>query len=161
MEQRFDLLRMLIRQNPVRQTGFNPEAASFCASLARGIIIAHDLYVSQYPEASPAVGYFATSSIVECIYHLAPVLHYSREADEHAACVSAFNQAHNILVRLSTYTNSAKRAVEALTRFLEKWGSADAASPSSMKKYVGSYPGGPDVRLHHSSAASSRRGLTD
>lgn len=121
---RLELLRMLIRQNPVRRAEFNPETAHLCARLSRGIIRAHDLYISRYPEAR-SIGYIATSSTVECIYHLAPVMHYSKDDNEHSACVSAFHQAHGILVKLSAYNNVAKRALKALNGVVKKWGSGN------------------------------------
>ncbi|KAF9771579.1 hypothetical protein IL306_010777 [Fusarium sp. DS 682] len=129
---RLELLRMLIKQNPVRQSAFNPETAHFCAQLSREIIRSHDLYLSQYPEAR-ASGYFTTSSIVECIYHLAPVIHRSIDSNEHSACVSAFNQAHGILVRLSAYNNVAKKALKALNGVIKKWGSGDTTGSSGSK----------------------------
>lgn len=122
---------MLIRQNPVRHAAFEPETAHFCARLAREIIRSHDLYILRYPEAR-AMGYFATTSLVECIYHLALVMRYSKEDDtEHNACVAAFDQAHGILVRLSVYNNVAKRALEALNGVIRKWGSRNAPSSSN------------------------------
>lgn len=130
---------MLIRQNPVRQAEFNPETAHLCARLSREIIRAHDLYISRYPEAR-AIGYFTTSSTVECIYHLAPVMHYSKDDDEHTACVSAFNQAHGILVRLSAYNNVAKRALKALNGVVKKWGSGNTTGNSGARQSeVGDY----------------------
>lgn len=115
---------MLIRQNPVRQVEFNPETAHLCALLSREIIRAHDLYISRYPEAR-AIGYFTTSTTVECVYHLALVMHHSKDHSEHTACLAAFNQAHSILVRLSAYNNVAKRALKALNGVAKKWGSGN------------------------------------
>jgi hypothetical protein len=111
---------MLIRQNPVRQATFAPETAHLCSRLARQIIEAHGLFLSRYPSAR-ATGYFATSSIVECIYHLALVLHHSKDEEEHAACASAFRLAHDILVKISSYNNVASRALKALTGVVDKW----------------------------------------
>ncbi|EWY79377.1 hypothetical protein FOYG_17455 [Fusarium oxysporum NRRL 32931] len=130
---RLELLRMLIKQNPIRQSAFNPETAHFCARLSREIIRSHHLYFLQYPEVR-ASGYFATSSIVECIYHLAPVIHRSIDSNEHSACVSAFNQAHGILVKLSVYTNVAKKALRALNGVIKKWGSGDSISIATTIK---------------------------
>jgi hypothetical protein len=111
---------MLIRQNPVRQAAFSPETAHLCSRLARQIIEAHGLFISRYPSAR-ATGYFTTSSIVECIYHLALVLHHSKDEEEHAACASAFRLAHDILVKISSYNNVASRALKALTGVVNKW----------------------------------------
>lgn len=119
--QRLELLRMLIRQNPVRQAAFAPEMAHLCSQLARQIIRAHDLFISRCRSAR-ATGYFTTSSIVECIYHLALVLHHSKDGSEHAACVSAFHQAHSILVRLSSYNKVAHKALKALSGLARRWG---------------------------------------
>jgi hypothetical protein len=111
---------MLIRQNPVRQATFSPETAHLCSRLARQIIDSHSLFLSRYPSAR-ATGYFATSSIVECIYHLALVLQHSKDETEHAACASAFRLAHDILVKISSYNNVASRALKALTGVVNKW----------------------------------------
>ncbi|SCV27517.1 uncharacterized protein FFB14_01590 [Fusarium fujikuroi] len=129
---RLELIRMLIKQNPVRQSAFNPETAHFCARLSREIIRSHHVYLSQYPEAR-ASGYFTTSSIVECIYHLAPVIHCSVDSNEHSACVSAFNQARGILVKLSAYNNVAKKALKALNGVIKKWGTGDIKGSSGGK----------------------------
>ncbi|SCO35176.1 uncharacterized protein FFMR_03786 [Fusarium fujikuroi] len=123
---------MLIKQNPVRQSAFNPETAHFCARLSREIIRSHHVYLSQYPEAR-ASGYFTTSSIVECIYHLAPVIHCSVDSNERSACVSAFNQARGILVKLSAYNNVAKKALKALNGVIKKWGTGDIKGSSGGK----------------------------
>lgn len=120
--QRLSLLRMLIRQNPVRRAAFNPETAYICSRLAREVIAAHELFISHYPDAR-ATGYFTSSSLVECIYHLAPVLHKSKDGDEYRYCVTAFQQAHCILVKISAYNNVAKNALQALSGFVRKWGS--------------------------------------
>ena len=111
---------MLIRQNPVRQVAFSPETAHLCAGLARQIIEAHDLFISRYPE-DRATGYFTTSSIVECIYHLALVLHHCKDEQERAVCASAFRVAHGILVKISSYNEVANKALKALTGVINKW----------------------------------------
>jgi len=52
-------------------------------------------------------------------------MHHSEDDNEHAACVSAFNQAHSILIRLSAYNNVAKRALKALNGVIKKWGNGN------------------------------------
>ncbi len=116
---------MLIRKNPVRLGKFNLEKAHFCARLPREIIRAYDMVISQFPEAR-AVGYFATSSVVECIHHLFLHMHYNKDGDGHAACVSAFIQAHSILVRRSAFNNMATRTLKAPNGIIDKWGSNNA-----------------------------------
>lgn len=93
-----------------------------CSRLSREVINAHHQFISRYSGAR-AIGYFTTSSIVECIYHLAPVMHHSKDNEEQAASVAAFKQAHGILVRISAYNNVAKKALKALNGYVEKWGS--------------------------------------
>ncbi|EME43714.1 hypothetical protein DOTSEDRAFT_71540 [Dothistroma septosporum NZE10] len=127
---RLDLLRLLIRQNPVRRSSFVPETAHLCSRLARQIIVAHDVFVSQWRSARPT-GYFTTSSIVECIYHLALVLHNSRDESEHAACVSAFRLAHSVLVRLSSYCKVAEKALRALNGLVRRWGGGHSDGTSA------------------------------
>ena len=118
---------MLIRQNPLQQTTFNAETAYFCARLAREIIHGHDIYLNRYRNAR-ASGYFMTTSMVESVYHLTPVLHYTKNSGEFAACVKALKQAHAILKQLSTRMNVAKKALRALSGVLTRWG-GEAAEP--------------------------------
>lgn len=113
---------MLIRQNPARQKAFAPETAHLCARLARQIIESHDVFISAFPNAR-ATGYFTTCSIVECIYHLALVLHHSQDETKHAASVAAFHLAHEILVRLSPSNKVANKALQALRGVVKRWGS--------------------------------------
>lgn len=100
-----------------------------CARLSREIIHAHDIFMRSNSGVR-AVGYFATASMVECVYHLAPVLHYSKVAEEHNACVIALKQAHQIILQLSPKLNVAKRALKALKSVIERWasGSVDYSS---------------------------------
>lgn len=127
---------MLIRQSPVRQGVFNPETAHFCARLSREIIRAHHLYILRFPEAR-AIGYFTTSSTVECIYQLAPVMRYSRDHSEHTACIAAFNQAQSILVKLSAYNSVARKALKALNGLAKKWGSRNTTSKGGGNASLG------------------------
>lgn len=114
---------MLLRQSPVRQAVYDPETANFCARISREIIKAHHLYIATFPKAR-AVGYFTTSSTVECIYHLSPVMRYSTDQGERTACIAAFHQAQDVLSKLSAYNNVAKKALEALKGLANKWGSS-------------------------------------
>lgn len=59
-------------------------------------------------------------------------MHHSKDDKEHAACVSAFNQAHGILVRLSAYNDVAKRALKALNGVIKKWGNGNSTDDSSV-----------------------------
>jgi hypothetical protein len=120
---------MLIRQNPLQQSSFDPETAYFCARLSREVISGHDVYLERY-QGARASGYFMTTSMVECIYHLAPVLHYSKDRpQEHKACVKALKQAHAILMQLSLRMNVAKKALKALSGVITRWG-GDVSEPS-------------------------------
>ena len=126
--QRLNLLRMLIRQNPLHQTAFDPETACLCAGLSRETIHAHDAYLARHPGAR-ASGYFVTASMVECIYHLAPVLHYTKDANERQASVAALQAANDILIQLSPKLNVAKKALQALSGVMRRW--ANSASSSN------------------------------
>jgi hypothetical protein len=116
---------MLIRQNPLRQTAFDPETACLCARLSGEIIHAHDAYLARYPGAR-ASGYFVTASMVECVYHLAPVLHYTKDASEHNASVAALQAANGILIQLSPKLNVAKKALRALNGVMLRWASGNS-----------------------------------
>ena len=125
--QRLNLLRMLIRQNPLHQTAFDPETACLCARLSRETVHAHDAYLARYPGAR-ASGYFVTASMVECIYHLAPVLHYTKDANERQATVAALQAANDILIQLSPKLNVAKKALQALSGVMRRWASNSSFS---------------------------------
>jgi hypothetical protein len=65
-------------------------------------------------------------------------MHYSKDEVERTACVSAFNQAHGILVRLSAYTGVAKRAIKALDGVIKKWGGGNTTG-ISRSFYTGTH----------------------
>jgi hypothetical protein len=125
--QRLNLLRMLIRQNPLHQTAFDPDTACLCARLSREVIHAHDAYLARYPGAR-ASGYFVTASMVECIYHLTPVLHYTKDANERQASVAALQAANHVLIQLSPKLNVAKKALQALNGVMRRWASSSSSS---------------------------------
>ena len=134
---------MVIRQSPIHQTAFDPEPAHLCARLAREIIRSHDAFTKRYPKAR-ASGYFITASLVECIYHLAPVLHYSTNVEEHNTSVAALKQAYGILVLLSSKLNVSKRALRAINGVMLKWG-----SEGKSRNIRGRHPGDAHVGASH------------
>jgi hypothetical protein len=122
---------MLIRQNPLHQTAFNPETAYLCARLSREIVHAHDAYLARYPGAR-ASGYFVTASMVECVYHLAPVLYHTKDESERNASVVALQAANGILIQLSPKLNVAKKALRALNGVMLRWASSNQATNSAQ-----------------------------
>lgn len=122
---------MLIRQNPLHQTAFNPETAYLCARLSREIVHAHDAYLTLYPGAR-ASGYFVTASMVECVYHLAPVLYHTKDESERSASVVALRAANGILIQLSSKLNVAKKALRALNGVMLRWASSNQATNSTQ-----------------------------
>lgn len=103
-----------------------------CARLSREIIAAHDIFMRS-SSGIRAIGYFTTASMVEAVYHLAPVLNYSKEAGEHEACVTALKQAHRILLQLAPKLSVAKRALKALKGVIERFSSDNGSHSSSTK----------------------------
>lgn len=139
---------MIIRQNPVRQTAFNPEVAYFCARLSREVIHSHKICIARYPGAR-ASGYFTTASIVECIYQLVPVLHYSKDNDEYTASMTALSQAHEIVIQLSTKLNSAKKALRALSGVTKRWGIVKTTDSTGSSSVDGSHSAIADIVVSH------------
>ena len=64
--------------------------------------------------------------MVECVYHLAPVLHYTKDANERNASVTALQAANGILIQLSSKLNVAKKALRALNGVMLRWASGNS-----------------------------------
>lgn len=111
---------MLIRQNPVRRSAVDLETAHLCARLSRETILSHVILMGQ-GLGLRAIGYFTTASLVECVYQLVPVLHYSNDREQHMASVTALNQAYNILTKLSTKLYVAEQALKAICGVVKRW----------------------------------------
>ena len=110
--QRINLLRMIIRQNPLTAPK-TLESAHFCAFLASDTIEAIATFVENSSNLN-CFGYFMTASILECMYHLVQMLQNSSLATDRAAALSSFQAAYQLLEDLATTVDSAKRALKTL-----------------------------------------------
>jgi hypothetical protein len=128
--QRINLLRMLIRQNPLFPPDSGPDPSSspsstkaLCALLATHNISAIAAFTSSFPRFRPS-GYFITTALVESIYHLVHILQDpSLEADRVSA-LESFRMAYNLLLEFAQTLNSARRAVRALRSAIFSGGGA-------------------------------------
>lgn len=117
--QRINLLRMLIRQNPLSPPDSGPGPSSnstpksLCALLATHTISAITAFTATFPRFRPS-GYFITTALVECIYHLVHVLQDPSLEANRASALDSFRTAYNLLLEFAQTLNSARRAVRAL-----------------------------------------------
>lgn len=64
--------------------------------------------------------------MVECVYHLIPVLREPSFDEDHTAAVSSLRTAHNIVASLSQRLNVARHATVALEQAMTRWGGDSA-----------------------------------
>ena len=111
--QRINLLRMIIRQNPLLSSKCNEEGKQFCAVLAKDSIEAMAAFSNACPRIR-ASGYFICTALVECIYHLVYILQDQTTQVDRAAAIGSFRGAYQLLVDFANTWITARRAVQAL-----------------------------------------------
>ncbi|KAF2494597.1 hypothetical protein BU16DRAFT_589557 [Lophium mytilinum] len=137
---RINLLRMTIRQNPILSGESGQEARKFCAVLARDSIEAIAAFASVCPGIRPS-GYFISTALVECIYHLAYLLKDPELQTDGSAALESFHSAYQLLVELAETIEAAKHALEALKIAIsssdyEMFGSSGTASMNQERDRV-------------------------
>ncbi|TVY18039.1 hypothetical protein LARI1_G001625 [Lachnellula arida] len=110
---RINLLRMIIRQNPLLSHSCNEEGKSFCALLAKDTIEAILAFAEVCPQIR-ASGYFLSTALVECIYHLVFIVKSNPTQVQHVDAIGSFRCAYQLLVDYSGIWTTAKRALQAL-----------------------------------------------
>jgi hypothetical protein len=104
---------MLILQNPLLSPRCNEEGKQFCARLAKDSIEAISAFANAYPRIR-ASGYFISTALVECIYHLVYNLQDQATGADRAATVASFRAAYQLLVDFGNTWITARRALKAL-----------------------------------------------
>ncbi|TVY29355.1 Patulin cluster transcription factor [Lachnellula hyalina] len=110
---RINLLRMIIRQNPLLSHSCDEEGKSFCALLAKDTIEAISAYANVCPQIR-ASGYFLSTALVECIYHLVFIIKSNRTQVQYVDAIGSFRCAYQLLVDYSGIWTTAERALQAL-----------------------------------------------
>ncbi|KAH8819259.1 hypothetical protein F5884DRAFT_848585 [Xylogone sp. PMI_703] len=111
---RINLLRMIIRQNPIVSCEGDEETRQLCSSIAKDCIDA----IGAFADACPRIrscGYFITTALVECIYHLVHILQDSSLKFDRTATLDSFCNAYQLLTNFAQTWSTAKRALDALS----------------------------------------------
>ncbi|RFU26080.1 hypothetical protein B7463_g10253, partial [Scytalidium lignicola] len=113
---RINLLRLLIRQNPLHASASAAHSAKICIDLASENIDAIVAYMNTRLNPIP-FGLNAVECVVESMCHLAPHLTSTKSEDLH--CVSSFFRAIEFLERLSSSLGAAQRALTVLDEIIK------------------------------------------
>ena len=116
---------MIIRQNPMLSCDGDEEARHFCAHLARASINAIAAFVSECPKARSS-GYFISTAIVECIYHLVYIVQDRGLDTDRSAALDAFRKAYQLLTDLAPTWITARRALRVISSVICSGGDANA-----------------------------------
>lgn len=111
--QRLNLLRLTIRQNPLHRSNQNSHPQDLCASLASQIIEAIAAFADSITNIEPC-GFFFSTALVECIYHLIFTIQDSSSPTERPSSISSLKLSYQLLVLFSRTLDTAKRAIRAL-----------------------------------------------
>jgi len=116
---------MIIRQNPVLSCGRGEESRHFCANLAQQSIDAIAAFASACPRIRSS-GYFISTALVECIYHLVYILQDKALRIDRQAVLDSFRHAYQLLLDFAQTWITAKRALQALSSAIFSGGDANA-----------------------------------
>lgn len=106
-------MRLTIRQNPLHRSDKNGISRNLCASLASQIIDAISAFTDNITNIEPC-GFFFSTALVECIYHLIFAIQDSSSASDRSSSISSLKLSYQLLVRFSHTLDTAKRAIRAL-----------------------------------------------
>ncbi|CAI7584602.1 unnamed protein product [Penicillium manginii] len=109
---RLNLLRLTIRQNPIQKRQ-DTRGHSICVSLASKTVYAIAAFTDSCPSVIPC-GFFFSTALLECIYHLILAMRAKLTEKEHNASIKSFQLAYQLLDRFSQALDTAKRALRAL-----------------------------------------------
>ncbi|KAH8805094.1 hypothetical protein F5884DRAFT_798384 [Xylogone sp. PMI_703] len=137
---RINLLRMIIRQNPLHDWVNDSEAKKFCAELAMKTVEAISTFTKLFPSSYPSA-YFNTASLVECIYHLVPFLRDSTKIEGRKAAARSFYEARNLLSDLAKLIEGAKRALSIIESIVieDEDGNTSGSYPMENEVQHGTY----------------------
>jgi hypothetical protein len=119
---------MIIRQNPLVSYPSDQKATQqLCALISSHSIEAISAFANACPGMRPA-GYFISTALVECIYHLVYVLRDPNLQLDRSGALEAFRVAYELLLRFTETVNSAKNAIMALKLAIFSGGSENPFS---------------------------------
>lgn len=116
---------MIIRQNPVLSCDGDEEARLFCAHLAKQSIDAIATF-SNSCTRSRTSGYFISTALVECIYHLVYILQDRSLCVDRPTLLDAFRMAYQLLSDFASTWTTSRRALQALSSVIFSGGDANA-----------------------------------
>lgn len=116
---------MIIRQNPVLSCDGDEEARLFCAHLSRSSIDAIAAFSTSF-HRSRCSGYFISTALVECIYHLVYILQDRSLQIDRSSLLDAFRKAYQLLSDFASTWMTARRAIRALSSVIFSGGDANA-----------------------------------
>ena len=101
------------------------EAKRFCALIAKHSIDGIAAYASacSKPQSS---GYFISTALVECIFHLVYTLQDQKQHIDREAAITAFRNAYKLLCDFASTWTTAKRALHALSSAIFSGGDTNA-----------------------------------
>lgn len=107
-----NLLRLTIRQNPTQKRQ-DTTHHRLCVSLAAQTVDAIAAFTESCPSIVPC-GFFFSTALLECIYHLIVAIRAKPSEEERAASIRSFQLAYQLLEQFSQALDTAKRALRAL-----------------------------------------------
>jgi len=115
---RLNLLRMILRHNPLMDNEDDIDAMRLCGDIAVETVRAIVVYMDKYNCVGP-LGHFAATTLVECICHLVPSLAATMPQSNREQAISTITQSHQLLQRISVHRGAAKRANKILERVFD------------------------------------------
>lgn len=107
---RVNLLRMIIRQNPLHENTCDSQTKRFCANVAADTIKAIADFSIMYPETSSSA-YFLVSSLTESVYQTVPFLKDELDEEQRVPALAALYSASRLLGDLVGSTESASQVL--------------------------------------------------
>lgn len=116
--QRLNLLRMILRHNPLMDNEDDIEAMRLCGDIAVETVRAVVVYMNEY-NCVGQLGTFAATTLVECICHLVPSLAATMPRSNREQAISTITESHQLLQRISVHQEAAKRANKILEQVFD------------------------------------------
>lgn len=116
---------MIIRQNPILSCEGDDEARHFCAVDAKHSIDAIAAFWAACPRPRSS-GYFLSTALVECIFHLVFTLQDPTQSIHRQASITSFWKACKLLRDFASIWIIAKRALQAISSAIFSGGDANA-----------------------------------
>jgi hypothetical protein len=125
---------MIIRQNPLLSCDGDEESRHICSHIARNSIDAIAAFAAAYPRCRSS-GYFLSTALVECIYHLVYILQDSALQIDRPAVLDSFQKAYQLLSDFASTWITAKRALHALSAAIFSGGDVTALYKAITRRH--------------------------